>query len=186
MADHRLIVECKQNMEKHVKGFEGELAKVRTGRASIAMLDGIRVDYYGTMTPLNQVATLSTPDARLICIAPFEKKMIQTIEKAIQVANLGIQPTNDGNVVRLPIPALSEERRKDIVKNLQKSAETFKVSIRNERRDSNEKVKKIEKSKEVGEDESKRLQQDIQKQTDNFIKMIDERLAKKEKEVMTL
>ncbi len=186
MADDKVIVECKQKMDKHVKGLEAELAKVRTGRASISMLDAVRVDYYGTMAPLNQIATLATPDPRMITIAPFEKKMIQPIEKAIMIADLGIQPTNDGNVVRLPIPALTEERRKDLVKTIKKNAEDFKVSIRHERRDANELLKKIEKTKEIGEDERKRLEQEVQKITDQYIKTVDEKLAKKEKEIMTL
>ena len=174
----------KQNMDKRLKAFEADLLKVRTGRASITLLDGIKVDYYGTPTPLNQVATLTTPDARTITVAPFEKKSIPDIEKAIQKADLGIQPTNDGNVVRIPIPALTEERRKDIVKNLKKLAEEAKVSIRNLRRDANDVVKKQLKDKTIGEDDGKRLEADIQKHTDNFIKLIDERLAKKEQEVM--
>lgn len=186
MADHKVVADCKQKMDKHIKALDAELSKVRTGRASISILDNVRVDYYGTMAPLNQVATLATPDPKMITIAPFEKKMIQTIEKAIMIADIGIQPTNDGNVVRLPIPSLTEERRKDIVKNFKKSGEDFKVSIRHERRDANEVLKKLEKDKAVNEDERKRLEQEIQKVTDQFIKTVDEKLAKKEKEVMTL
>ena len=174
----------KQNMDKRLKAFEADLLKVRTGRASISLLDGIKVDYYGTPTPLNQVATLTTPDARTITVAPYEKKSIQDIEKAIQKADLGIQPTNDGNVVRIPIPALTEERRKDIVKNLKKLAEEAKVALRNIRRDANDAVKKQLKDKAIGEDDAKRLEGDIQKHTDNYVKLVDERLAKKEQEVM--
>jgi ribosome recycling factor len=182
----QIITNCKQTMEKRVKAFENELKSVRTGRASVTVLDNVRVDYYGTPSPLNQVATLTTPDARTIVIAPFEKKLIQDIEKAIMIADIGVQPTNDGNVVRLPFPALTEDRRKDIVKNLKKIAEEAKVGIRNSRRDINEEVKKQEKNKQVSEDESRKLQAEIQKHTDNFIKMIDDRLAAKEKEVMTI
>ena len=171
-------------MDKRVKAFENELARVRTGRASITLLDGIKVDYYGSPTPLNQVGTLSTPDARTIVIAPFEKKVIQDIEKAIQKADLGVQPTSDGNIVRVPIPALTEERRKDIVKNLKKMSEECKVSLRNIRRDANDLVKKSLKDKKLGEDEAKKLEGDVQKITDQFIKLVDERLAKKEQEVM--
>jgi ribosome recycling factor len=181
-----VVDSCKQNMDKRVKSFEGDLLKVRTGRASISLLDGIKVDYYGTPTPLNQVATLTTPDARTITVAPYEKKLIQDIEKAIMKADIGIQPTNDGNVVRIPIPPLTEERRKDIVKNLKKLAEEAKVAIRNVRRDANDAVKKQAKDKTIGEDDVKRLEGDIQKQTDSFIKAIDERLAKKEQEVLKL
>lgn len=181
-----LVSDCKVGMEKRLKGFETDLTRVRTGRASITVLDGVRVDYYGSPTPLNQVGTLSTPDARTIVISPFEKNLIQEIEKSIMKADLGLQPTNDGVVIRLPIPQLTEERRKDIVKQLKKMAEDAKVSIRHIRRDSNDAIKKMEKAKELTEDDSKQLQQDIQKQTDAFIKLVDERLAGKEKEVMTV
>jgi ribosome recycling factor len=181
-----VINNCKQAMDKRIKGFDNELKLVRTGRASITILDPVRVDYYGTPTPLNQVATLTTPDARTIVIAPFEKRLIQDIEKAIQIADLGVQPTNDGNVVRLPFPALTEERRKDIAKNLKKLAEESRVGIRNIRRDINEDIKKKEKNKEVSEDDSRKLQADVQKLTDQFIKTIDDKLAAKEKEVMTI
>lgn len=181
-----LVDNCKVSMEKRLKGFETDLTRVRTGRASITVLDGVKVDYYGNPTPLNQVGTLSTPDARTIVISPFEKNLIQEIEKSIMKADLGLQPTNDGVVIRIPIPQLTEERRKDIVKQLKKMAEDAKVSIRHIRRDSNDTIKKMEKAKEVTEDSSKQLQQDIQKQTDAFIKMVDERLGLKEKEVMTV
>lgn len=177
---------CKQNMDKRVKAFENDLAKVRTGRASIALLDGIKVDYYGSPTPLNQVATLATPDARTITLSPFEKKLIQEIEKAIQKADLGVQPTNDGNVVRIPIPALTEERRKDIVKNLKKMSEECKVGLRNIRREANDAVKKQQKDKLISEDDVKRLEAEVQKQTDFFIKQVDDRLAKKEQEVLKI
>lgn len=177
---------CKQNMEKRIKAFENDLKQVRTGRASISVLDSVRVDYYGTPTPLNQVATLTTPDARTIAISPFEKKMIQEIEKAIMKADIGVQPTNDGNLIRLPFPALTEERRKDIAKNLKKIAEEARVSIRNIRRDINEDIKKQEKSKSLTEDDSRKLQDQVQKITDGSIKTIDDKLAAKEKEVMTL
>lgn len=180
------IKECKDDMNKRLKGFENELTRVRTGRASISLLDGIKVDYYGSPTPLNQVSSLSTPDARTIIIAPFEKSLISGIEKSIMKADLGLQPTNDGVVVRIPIPALTEERRKDIVKNLKKLAEEAKVSIRHIRRDSNEAIKKAEKAKEITEDDGKKLQAEVQKQTDHFVKLIDDRLASKEKEVMTV
>jgi len=183
---NEVVDSCKQNMEKRLKAFENDLLKVRTGRASVALLDGIKVDYYGTPTPLNQVATLTTPDARTITIAPYEKKLIAEIEKAIRIADVGVQPQNDGNVVRIPIPALTEERRKDIVKTLKKSAEDAKVAIRGVRRDANEVVKKQLKDKEVTEDDGKKLEEAIQKHTDSFIKAIDERVSKKEQEVMKL
>jgi ribosome recycling factor len=181
-----VINHCKQAMEKRIKGFENELKLVRTGRASITILDPVRLDYYGTPTPLNQVATLTTPDARTIVIAPFEKRLIQDIEKAIMIADVGVQPTNDGNVVRLPFPALTEERRKDIAKSLKKMAEESRVGIRNIRRDVNEDIKTKEKNKELNEDDSRKLQADVQKMTDQFIKQVDDKLAAKEKEVMTI
>ncbi len=181
-----VINNCKQAMEKRVKGFENELKLVRTGRASITILDPVRLDYYGTPTPLNQVATLTTPDARTIVIAPFEKRLIQDIEKAIMIADVGVQPTNDGNVVRLPFPALTEERRKDIAKSLKKMAEDSRVGIRNIRRDINEDIKTKEKNKALSEDDSRKLQADVQKMTDQFIKQVDDKLAAKEKEVMTI
>jgi ribosome recycling factor len=181
-----VINQCKQSMEKRVKGFENELKLVRTGRASITILDPVRVDYYGTPTPLNQVATLTTPDARTIVIAPFEKRLIQDIERSIQIADIGVQPTNDGNVVRLPFPPLTEERRKDIAKNLKKIAEESRVGIRNIRRDINEDIKKKEKDKSISEDDSRKLQAEVQKLTDQYIKLVDDKLAAKEKEVMTI
>lgn len=180
---NEIVTTCKQNMEKRVKSFEADLLKVRTGRASITLLDNVKVDYYGNMTPLNQVATLTTPDARTITVAPYEKKSIQAIEKAIMIADLGVQPTSDGNVVRVPIPPLNEERRKDIVKNLKKLAEEAKVSIRGNRRDSNEAIKK---DKNLTDDDKKRFEAEVQKHTDAFIKAIDERFEKKEKEVLTV
>lgn len=183
---NQVIEACKQNMDKRLKAFETDLLKVRTGRASISLLDGLKVDYYGTPTPLNQVATLTTPDARTITVAPYEKKLIQDIEKTIMKADLGIQPTNDGNVVRIPIPALTEERRKDIVKNLKKLAEEAKVAIRNVRRDANETIKKQGKDKTISEDDVKRLEAEVQKHTDQYIKLLDERLAKKEQEVLKI
>ena len=181
-----LLKECQDSMDKRIKSYEMDLVKVRTGRASITILDKVKVDYYGTPTPLNQVATLSTPDTKTIVVSPFEKSLISEIEKGIQKADLGLQPNNDGKVVRVPIPALTEERRKDIVKTLKKGSEDVKVAIRLVRRDINEKIKHQEKAKEIAEDESKRLQTEIQKMTDKYIKIVDEKTASKEKEVMTL
>ena len=186
MAEHKLVEECKSKMDKAVKAFEKDLQRIRTGRASITLLDGVKVNYYGNPTPLNQVSTLSTPDARTIVISPFEKSQIGEIEKSIMKADLGLQPTNDGNIVRVPVPQLTEERRKDIVKNLKKMGEDAKVAIRNTRRDQNEHAKKLEKSKELTEDESKRVQADIQKATDQFAKLVDDKIVSKEKEVMTI
>ena len=181
-----LVQETTDKMEKRISGLDRDLAKTRTGRASISMLDGVKVDYYGSPTALNQVATLSTPDARMIVVSPFEKNLIPEIEKAIFVADLGITPTNDGVVVRIPVPQLTEERRKEIVKGLKKVGEDAKVSLRKIRRDANEATKKAEKAKEITEDESKSLQADVQKVTDTMVKKVDEKLAAKEKEVMTI
>ncbi len=181
-----LIEKCKDLMNNRIAGFDKDLTKIRTGRASISVLDNVRVDYYGTPSPLNQIATLSTPDARTILISPFEKKLIQEIERSIMKADLGLQPNSDGVVVRVPIPQLNEERKKEIVKQIKKMGEEAKVSIRHSRRDINEEIKKVEKDKLVTEDESKKLQDEVQKLTDSFIKVLDEKMAKKEKEVMTV
>lgn len=182
----KLLADCKGNMEKRFQAFERDLMKVRTGRASINLLDGVKVNYYGNVTPLNQVATLTTPDARTIVISPFEKSLISEIEKSIQKADLGLQPNSDGNVVRVPIPALTEDRRKDIVKGVKKTGEEVKVAMRQVRREANDELKKLEKDKAVTEDEKKRLEADIQKITDDFIKKVDDKLVAKEKEVMTI
>jgi len=186
MDQKAILQECQDGMNKRVKSFDQELTRVRTGKASISLLDGVKVDYYGAPTALNQVASLSTPDARTIVIAPFEKSLIGEIEKSIMKADIGVQPSSDGNVVRLPIPALTEDRRKDIVKSLKKMAEDAKVGVRQARKNANDQIKKMEKDKAIAEDESKRLQTDIQKATDKFIEAIDERVVKKEKEVMTI
>lgn len=183
---HPTVASCEESMKRKVEHLDKELTKVRTGRASISIVDGIRVNYYGTPTPLNQVASVSTPDARTIVISPFEKKVLGDIEKAIQVADIGIQPNNDGNVIRLPIPPLSEERRKEIAKNVQKIGEECKVGIRKVRQDLNTQIKKSEKDKAIAEDESNRLQKEVQVLTDNYIKSIDQKVEKKSKEIMTL
>ncbi len=181
-----VVTQCEQGMEKRLKSFEQELTKVRTGRASVSILDRVKVDYYGTPSPLNQVATLSTPDAKTIVVAPFEKSLISDIERSIFKADLGVSPTNDGVVIRIPIPQLTEERRKEIVKGLKKISEDAKIAIRQVRRDGNDLIKKAEKDKEISEDDRKGLQDKIQKATDSFIKKVDERAAAKEKEVMTI
>ena len=180
------IKECRANMDKRLSALDRDLLRVRTGRASITLLDGVKVDYYGAPTPLSQVSSLSTPDARTIIVSPYEKNIIGEIEKAILKADLGINPANDGNVIRVPIPQLTEERRKDLAKSIRKMGEEAKISIRHARRDANEIIKKAEKSKELAEDESKKLQANIQKQTDEYVKKVEERLKKKESEVMTV
>ena len=182
---HEVIVECDKQMDKSISSLDRELTRVRTGRASISLLDGIRVDYYGTPTPLNQVASLSTPDARTLLVSPFEKKILSEIEKAIQIADIGVQPNNDGNVIRLPVPPLNEERRKEIAKSIKKFGEDAKIAIRLIRQDYNNKLKKLEKSKDINEDEVKLLLKDIQSCTDKFIKIIDQKVSKKEEEILT-
>jgi ribosome recycling factor len=181
-----IVENCSSMMKKSLEALDKDLLRVRTGRASLSMVDGIRVNYYGNPTPLNQVASLSTPDARTILIAPFEKKILHDIEKAIQTSDIGIQPNNDGHVIRLPIPPLNEERRKEIAKSVNKLGEESKVGLRMIRQDFNQKVKKQEKDKVIGEDQSKDLQKEIQNLIDSFSKVIDEKVEKKKKEVMTL
>jgi len=176
--------EANQRMQKTLDTLKKDLSRIRTGRASPALLDGITVDYYGSPMPINQVANISIPDARLIIIQPWEKSMLGPIEKTIQASELGLNPQNDGNMLRLPIPPLSEERRQDLFKNCKKTGEESKVAIRNVRRDANEKLKKAEKDKQVTQDEAKKGQDEIQKLTDKFIKMVDDVLVAKEKEIM--
>ncbi len=179
-----VIKNMKDHMEKTVEALRREYQKVRTGRANIALLDDIRIDYYGTPSPLSQVATLSVPEPRTITLQPWESKMISVIEKAILNANLGLTPTNDGKVIRLNLPALTEERRKEIVKQLKKMAEESKVATRNIRRDANDELKKLEKNKKISEDDLKRAEKEVQDVTNTYIAKIDEVLAHKEKEVM--
>lgn len=179
-----IVAEANQRMQKAVENLKKDLLRIRTGRATPALLDGITADYYGSPMAINQVANISVPDARMIVVQPWEKNMLKEIEKAIQTSDLGLNPQNDGNIIRLPIPPLSEERRKDLFKNCKKIGEESKVGIRNIRRDSNEKLKKSEKDKDVTQDEAKKGQDDIQKVTDKFIKTIDDLLVQKEKEIM--
>ncbi len=181
---NKLLSDSKSHMQKAIEHLEVELSKVRAGRANPSMLEGIHVDYYGTMTPLAQVASITTPDARTLAIQPWEKSMIAPIEKAIMVANLGFTPQNDGTWVRINIPALTEERRKDLVKKTRAEAEHAKVGIRTVRRDTNEHIKKDAKS--VPEDVVKGLEDQVQKMTDQFIAIVDKHLEAKEKEIMTI
>jgi ribosome recycling factor len=185
-----MLNEIKKALEEHMKKTLGsltnQLSKVRTGRASANVLDGIMVDYYGTPTPMKQVGQISTPEARMLQIQPFDKSLIGAIEKSILAANIGITPANDGNFIRISFPALTEDKRKLLVKDVKKLGEDAKVAIRNVRRDQNDKVKKSEKDKVVSEDESKKLQEEVQKITDNFIKEVDKLVDAKEKEVMTV
>ncbi|MFZ1321531.1 MAG: ribosome recycling factor [Ignavibacteria bacterium] len=171
-------------MEKAVEHFRLEMIKIRTGKATTNLLDGIKVDYYGTPTALNQLGNVSTPDYHTITVQAWDKTAISLIEKAIIAANLGLNPSNDGNLIRIPIPALNEERRKEIVKLVKKFGEEGKISIRNIRRDGIEELKKAEKDDHFSEDDRKQGENDIQKLTDNFTKDIDNLLAVKEKEIM--
>jgi ribosome recycling factor len=172
------------HMDKTIEALRKEYQKIRTGRASTGLLDEIKVDYYGTPTPINQLATLAVPEPRTITLQPWEAKIIPIIEKAILNANLGLTPSNDGRLIRLNLPPLTEERRKDIVKQLKKLAEDAKVAVRNIRRDSNDELKKLEKDKNITEDDHKRAEKEVQDVTNSHVAKIDEVLAHKEKEVM--
>ncbi len=182
--DERLKV-YDEKMKKAVDFLEQDYATIRAGRANPHVLDKIRVDYYGTPTPLQQVGNITVPEARMIQIQPWEKSLIKNIEKAILASDVGITPSNDGSVIRLVFPELTEERRKDLAKEVKKKAEDGKVAVRNIRRDGNDAFKKLEKS-EVSEDEIAELQDKLQKMTDGYIKSIDELMDKKSKEIMTV
>ena len=171
---------------KTLEHFRSELVSVRTGRASLHQLDGVRVDYYGTATPLSQVATMAIADARLITVKPWEKNLIPVIEKAIRDANLGLNPMSDKDLVRVPVPALTEERRKEIVKQVRHKGEEQKLAIRNERRDAKELLDQAEKDGDISADEAKKAHDKVQKETDDGVKKVDEMVAAKEKEVMTV
>jgi ribosome recycling factor len=176
----------KTRMEKAVSDLQHEMASIRTGRASLSILDHIRVDYYGTPTPLNQLANLHVPEPSLITIAPWDMSQIGPIEKAIRSSDLGLNPANDGKIIRLPIPPLTEERRKDLVKRLHHVAEDHRVAIRNIRRDGNEAVKKLLKDKKISEDEEKRAHDEIQKLTDGHMQKLDAAAKVKEKEILEI
>jgi ribosome recycling factor len=186
MAISNLIADAKQRMNTSVETVRRELASMRTGRASLSMLDNVRVDYYGTPTPLNQVGNLSTPDPTLIQVQPWDAKLLGAIEKAIRSSDLDLNPQNDGKIIRIPIPQLNEERRKLLVKNAHKHAEEGRVAIRNVRRDVNDHLKKLMKDHEVSEDDEKRAVADVQKLTDQHIAEIDGILKKKETEIMAV
>jgi len=173
-----------ERMEGATEALKKELASVRTGRASLALLDGIVVDYYGTPTPLQQVASLSIPDPRQIAIQPWEQRIISEIEKAIMKSDLGLTPSNDGKIIRIGIPTLTEERRKQLVKIVRKRAEESKIAVRNIRRDVNDELKKLEKEQHLSEDDVKKFHDEIQKLTDSYVAKIDEILKHKETEIM--
>jgi ribosome recycling factor len=176
--------ETRERMAKTIAALENELKRIRTGRASTSLLDGIKLDYYGTPTPLNQTATVAVPESRLITIQPWDATIIKDIEKAILKSDLGLTPSNDGKLIRIAIPPLSEERRKELVKQVHKSCEEHKVAVRNIRRDANELVKGFKKDGDISEDDAFKAQDQIQKITDKYIVKIDEVYAAKESEIL--
>jgi ribosome recycling factor len=180
----KLIQEMKEHMDKTIQVLHKDLNRVRTGRASLSLLDGIKVDYYGTLTPLNQVATLSIPESRLIAIQPWDTTSIPEIEKAILKSDLGLNPMNDGKIIRITIPNLSEERRKELVKVVKKIVEDARVTLRNQRRTSNEQLKEMKKDKGLSEDDYFKKHDEIQKITDGYIALCDKITGEKEKEIL--
>jgi len=176
--------ETKDNMGKSIDALKNEFNRVRTGRASLTILDGIRVDYYGTLTPLNQMATLAVPESRLITIQPWDISVIKEVEKAILKSDLGLTPSNDGKIIRISIPPLTEERRKELVKGVNKISEDHKIAVRNIRRDSNELLKGLKKDGDISEDDAFKAQDQVQKITDEHIKLIDDVNKDKEKEIL--
>ncbi len=181
-----VIDDFKKRSEKAMEALQKELGKVRTGRANLQILDGISVDYYGTPTPLNQVASLAVPDAKTITVKPWDKSVIAQVEKAINIADIGIAPQTSGDLIRLPIPVLTEERRKELVKIIRQKGEDSKIVVRNIRRDANEQLKDAKKDKSISEDEMHKFIADIQKETDACIKLVDKILDNKEKELMEI
>ncbi|MGQ9647563.1 MAG: ribosome recycling factor [Thermodesulfobacteriota bacterium] len=184
--DEKVVKEVEAKMERTLSSFKGDLNKVRTGRASLALFDDIRVDYYGTPTPLNQMATLSVPEPRLITIQPWDTSVIGEIEKAILKSELGVTPVNDGKIIRITIPRLTEERRKELVKVVKKMSEGAKVSIRNIRREANDQLKVLEKDKKISQDQLHQWMDKVQTSTDKYIKKVDEVLSAKEKEILEI
>lgn len=182
----QVLEQAKEKMTKSLAAFGRELASIRAGRANASLLDRISVDYYGAPTPINQLAGVSVPEARLLVITPYDKTILGEIEKAIMKSDIGITPTNDGNVIRLAIPALTEDRRKELVKVVKKEAEEAKVAVRNVRRDANDDLKKLEKNGEITEDDLRGYSDDIQKLTDEFIAKVDEAAKEKEQEILSV
>ncbi|NLC76649.1 MAG: ribosome recycling factor [Clostridia bacterium] len=179
-----LFQEAEDKMKKAVEAMRKELASIRAGRANPALLDKVQVDYYGTMTPVNQLASISAPEPRLLVIQPWDKSVIAGIEKAILKSDLNLTPSNDGTVIRIAIPQLTQERRQELVKLVKKKAEEFRVVIRNIRREANDGIKAMEKDKSISEDEAKKAQEQIQKLTDRYIEQVDKVLSNKEAEIM--
>jgi len=186
MMIKELEKEMRAQMEKALENTKQEFSRIRTGRASLSLLDGIKVNYYGSVVPLNQVATLAVPDSRLITVQPWDTKIIGEIEKAILRSDLGLTPTNDGKIIRIPIPPLTEERRKELVKVIGKIAEKSKVALRNIRREINEKLKELKKNKEISEDEYFSSHDEVQKITDEYIERAEKLFLDKEKELMSI
>lgn len=182
----QIIDQMAQQMDRSIQSLKSELAKIRTGRASTALVDTVHVDYYGSNMPVNQVANVTTPDARTIQIVPWEATMLGAIEKAILASNLGLTPQNDGKVIRIPLPPLTEERRKEMVKLVKKIGEETKVAVRNFRRDANEELKKAEKSEGISQDETKKSMDLVQKKTDEKVADVDKWVSSKEKEILTV
>lgn len=181
-----VVGDLKKSIDAALVSFKSELGKLRTGRASVSVLDGIKVDYYGVPTPLNQVANLQVADARLITVKPWERNLIGEIEKAIRSSDIGINPQNDGDLIRLPVPPLNEERRRDLVKRAKNQGEETKIGVRNHRRDANEMLKELEKGKEISEDDLKKALEKVQAEVDRGTKQVDEILAAKEKEILDI
>ncbi|WP_297262674.1 ribosome recycling factor [uncultured Desulfovibrio sp.] len=181
-----ILLDTEDRMEKAMSALEREFSKLRTGRASTSLVDGIKADYYGTPTPISQMASVAVPDSRTITIQPWDKGGIAVVEKAILKSDLGLTPVNDGKIIRISIPPLTEERRKELVKVSRKYGEEAKVAVRNVRRDANDSLKKLEKDKTITEDEQKKAEADVQKLTDKFVGEVDKKCAAKEKEIMDI
>jgi ribosome recycling factor len=182
----QVVDALKKEMESTLEGLRKELTKVRTGRANTALIEGILVDYYGTKSPLNQLAALSAPESRLLVVQPYDKSVMGAIEKAIYQSDLGLTPVNDGKVIRVPLPELTEERRKELVRHVKKIGEEYRVSARNHRRDANERVKKLQKDKQITEDDVRATQDRVQKMTDEYVDKIEKVLKAKEDELMAV
>lgn len=176
--------DTQERMEKSIEALKGHISKIRTGRAQPSLLDGIQVDYYGSATPLRQLANVVAEDARTLAVSVFDRSLIGAIEKAILTSDLGLNPSSAGTTIRVPLPPLTEERRRDLIKIVKSEGEQGKVAIRNVRRDANDKIKALEKEKSISENEERKAQEDVQKITDTYIKKVDEILAEKEKELM--
>ncbi|MGM0435663.1 MAG: ribosome recycling factor [Bacillota bacterium] len=179
-----ILMENEEKMDKAIESLNHELARVRTGRANPAMLESVYVDYYGAKTPLNQLANIATPEANQLLVKPYDKSIIKDIEKAIMAANLGVTPNNEGEQIRITLPQLNEERRKDLIKQTKQIGESARVKIRNARRDTKDAIKKLEKSGDISEDEAQGQLEDLQKTTDNYVAKVDEELKRKEQDLM--